>query len=135
MKVFYGSTGSSAKINFYFEDEEKIEGDYFWPEGVECRKWVSKEEWLKERGPRREYRPRGYFNNNNSGRQYDARDRQHDASERQYDVSGRQYDGRDKRDSYDRYDYDKDRNQRSGTTSFWSQPDSYYGNDDNEHGY
>jgi len=57
INVFYGRNGAAAKINIHADDQEKVDNDYFWPSDIIVRKWVSKEEWEKER-PRTHRRPR-----------------------------------------------------------------------------
>ena len=57
INIFYGRNGAAAKINIHADDQEKVDNDYFWPSDIIVRKWVSKEEWEKER-PRTHRRPR-----------------------------------------------------------------------------
>ena len=49
INVYYGRNGAAAKVNVHVDDEDKVEDPHFWPNDIVFRKWVSKEEWQKEK--------------------------------------------------------------------------------------
>lgn len=57
IRIFYGKTGCSAKINIPLDMVHLIEVDDFWPNGITCRKWVPLSEWDQKK-PRRNNRSR-----------------------------------------------------------------------------
>jgi len=58
INVFYGSNGAAAKVNIHADDQHKVDDERFWPSDITVRKWVSKEEWEKERPQPRRRRSR-----------------------------------------------------------------------------
>lgn len=94
VRMFYGKHGSSAKINFHHDDQEKVENPYFWPTRVTCRKWVSKAEWDREKAELNRQRKSNYHN-----KRYDETDYEHYEYD-DYDRQDRQANDRDQ--SYDR---------------------------------
>ena len=94
MTMFYGKNGSSARLNIYFEDEAKVESGDFWPEGVTCRKWVSKSEWENERQQQRDTYRSKYSRYRRNNRDYD-RDKYDDTN----------YRNNDRDNNYNKYDY------------------------------
>jgi len=49
INVYYGRNGAGAKVNVHVDDEVKVEDPHFWPSDIVFRKWVSKEEWEKDK--------------------------------------------------------------------------------------
>jgi len=43
INVFYLRNGAAAKVNIHADDQQKIDNDYFCPNAIIVRKWVSKE--------------------------------------------------------------------------------------------
>ena len=43
INVFYRRKGAAAKVNIHADDQQKIDNDYFCPNDIIVRKWVSKE--------------------------------------------------------------------------------------------
>jgi len=77
INVYYGRNGAAAKVNIHADDKPKIEDKLFWPSEIVVRKWVSREEWEKERPhPRRRPRQRHqhWRHNTSEGRGYDQRE-------------------------------------------------------------
>ena len=48
IRMYYGKTGASARINVPAEYEPKVNNVYFWPEEITFRKWKSRSEWDTE---------------------------------------------------------------------------------------
>ena len=49
VRIFYGKYGSSAKVNIPTDLEYLIDDDTFWPDGIVYRKWMTREEWERNR--------------------------------------------------------------------------------------
>jgi len=118
INVYYGRNGAAAKVNVHVDDEVKVEDPHFWPSDIVFRKWVSKEEWEKEKPQfrQRQRRKRQHWNNDDSDR---------------YNRDGHKRESRHHmRSNRDANDYN---NHRQGTRYGYSGNDRYhddYGHND-----
>jgi len=49
INIYYGRNGAAAKVNIHADDEYKANDEQFWPSEIVFRKWVTKEEWDREK--------------------------------------------------------------------------------------
>ena len=49
INIYYGRNGAAAKVNIHADDEYKANDEQFWPSEIVFFKWVTKEEWDREK--------------------------------------------------------------------------------------